>query len=46
MRLYISVFVASFIVGAGLEPKAEPRPVVKQTRLHPPAIWPVTEAGS
>ena len=34
------------IVGAGFEPEAEPRPVVKQTRLQPPAIWPVTLAGS
>ena len=32
--------------GAGFEPKADPRPVVKATRLQPLAIWPVTEAGS
>ena len=32
--------------GEGFEPKADPRPVVKVTRLQPLAIWPVTEAGS
>ena len=46
MRVYIGVLEASFIVGAGTEPKQEPRPVVKQTMLAPPAIWPVAEAGS
>ena len=45
-RSYICVLVATFIVGAGLDPKAEPRPVVKQTRLQPEAICPVTLAGS
>ncbi len=35
MRWYMSVLVASLIDGAGLKPKAEPRPVVKQTRLAP-----------
>ena len=39
-------FVAILIEGEGLAPKAEPRPVVNVTRLQPPAIWPVTEAGS
>ena len=32
MRAAISELVAILIVGAGLEPKADPRPVVKQTR--------------
>ena len=46
MRRAISELVATLIVGAGFDPKAELRPVVKHTRLQPPAIWPVTEAGS
>ena len=46
MRRYISVLVASLIEGAGLKPKHEPRPVVKQIRLPPEATWPVAEAGS
>ena len=46
MRIAISVLVEILMVGAGLEPKAEPRPVVKHTKLQPPAIWPVTDAGS
>src|SRR4051812_12425079 len=36
-----SAFVASLIEGAGLAPKAEPRPVVKQMRFAPPATSPV-----
>ena len=43
---YISVLVAIFIDGEGFEPKAEPLPVVKLTRLQPVAICPVTDAGS
>ena len=39
-------FVASLIVGAGFEPKAEPRPVVNTTSCAPPAIWPVADTGS
>ena len=46
MRLYMGVLVASFRLGAGLQPKQEPRPVVKQIMLAPPATWPVTETGS
>ena len=42
----MGVLVASLIVGAGLEPNIEPRPVVKQIRLAPLAIWPVTATGS
>ena len=38
--------VASFKLGAGLQPKTEPRPVVKQTTLAPAATCPVTETGS
>ena len=37
-RLYISVLVAILIQGAGFEPNADPRPVVKATRLQPLAI--------
>ena len=37
----IGVLLASLIVGAGLEPNIEPRPVVKQIRFAPLAIWPV-----
>jgi hypothetical protein len=36
-----SELVASLIEGAGLAPKAEPRPVAKQMRFAPPATWPV-----
>src|ERR1700760_916841 len=46
MRLYMGVLVASLIEGAGLQPNTLPRPVVKQTRLAPPAIWPVAATGS
>ncbi len=45
-RVYIGVLLASLIVGAGLEPNIEPRPVVKQIRLAPLAIWPVEATGS
>jgi len=38
--------VAIFTDGDGLKPNADPRPVVKQTILQPPATWPVTETGS
>ena len=40
------VLVASLSEGAGLQPYAEPRPVVKQIMLAPPATWPVAETGS
>ena len=46
MRLYIGVLVASLMEGAGLQPNTLPRPVVKQTRLAPPATWPVAATGS
>src|SRR5690606_2131834 len=45
-RRYMAVLVASFKDGTGLHPNTEPRPVVKQTMLQPPATCPVTEAGS
>ncbi len=45
-RVYIGVLLASLIVGAGLEPNIEPRPVVKQIRFAPLAIWPVVATGS
>ena len=46
MRRYISVLVASLIEGVGLQPNAEPRPVVKHMTLQPPATWPVAPTGS
>src|SRR5947207_14812383 len=46
MRLYIAELVASLIEGAGLQPNTLPRPVVKQTRLAPPATCPVAATGS
>src|SRR5215472_1111474 len=46
MRLYMGVLVASLIEGAGLQPNTLPRPVVKQTRLAPPATCPVAATGS
>jgi hypothetical protein len=46
MRAYIGVLLASLTVGAGTDPKQEPRPVVKQIRWAPPAIWPVADSGS
>jgi len=38
--------VASFKDGVGLQPNTEPRPVVKQMTLQPPATCPVAETGS
>src|SRR6202046_1400878 len=46
IRLYIAELVASLIEGAGLQPNTLPRPVVKQTRLAPPAPCPVAATGS
>src|SRR5207253_6053475 len=46
MRRYIGVLVASLMDGAGLQPNTLPRPVVKQTRLAPPATCPVAATGS
>jgi hypothetical protein len=40
------VVVASLRLGAGFEPNTEPRPVVKQTMVAPPATIPVTDTGS
>jgi hypothetical protein len=40
------VTVASLIEGTGLQPKTEPRPVVKQMTLQPPATRPVIDTGS
>ncbi|MNW06760.1 hypothetical protein D3C71_2032220 [compost metagenome] len=45
-RSYMAVLVASLIEGTGLAPNIEPRPVVKQMTLAPPAICPVAETGS
>jgi len=46
MRRKRGVLVASFNDGTGLQPNTEPRPVVKQIMLAPPATWPVAETGS
>src|SRR5262245_33817336 len=46
MCRYMREFVASLIEGTGLQPNTEPRPVVKQITLHPPATSPVIETGS
>src|SRR5690349_13640172 len=46
IRWYIGVLVASLMEGVGLQPKTLPRPVVKQSRLAPPATWPVAPTGS
>src|SRR5260370_31705676 len=46
IRLYIAVLVASLLEGAALQPNTLPRPVVKQTRLAPPATCPVAATGS
>src|ERR671937_2087274 len=46
MCRYISEFVASLIDGTGLQPNTEPRPVVKQMTLQPPATSPVMDTGS
>ncbi len=40
------MLVASLIEGDGLQPNTLPRPVVKQTRLAPPATCPVAATGS
>jgi hypothetical protein len=45
-RLYMGVLLASLMVGAGLLPNIEPRPVVKQMSWAPLAIWPVAATGS
>jgi hypothetical protein len=46
MRAAMIEFVANLMLGTGLAPNTEPRPVVKQTTLAPAAISPVTEQGS
>src|SRR5215470_5986425 len=46
MWRYMSEFVASLMDGTGLQPNTEPRPVVKQMRLQPPATRPVIDTGS
>ena len=46
MRWYIGVLVAILMDGAGLQPNTLPRPVVKHTRLAPPATCPVAATGS
>ena len=46
MCSYICELVAILMQGAGLKPETEPRPVVKQTTLQPPATSPVIEHGS
>src|SRR5262249_26323909 len=46
MCRYMRLLVASLMDGTGLQPKTEPRPVVKQMTLQPPATRPVIETGS
>src|SRR6266508_6208115 len=46
MWRYMSELVAILIEGTDLQPNTEPRPVVKQMRLQPPATRPVMETGS
>src|SRR3989440_10140566 len=46
MCRYMRELVASLMDGTGLQPKTEPRPVVKQIRLQPPATRPVIDTGS
>src|SRR4029453_13078554 len=46
MWRYIRLLVASLIDGTGLQPNTEPRPVVKQIMLQPPATRPVIDTGS
>ena len=46
IRSYIGVLVAILIEGTGLNPKTEPRPVVKQMMFAPDATCPVAEVGS
>src|SRR4030095_6310468 len=45
MWRYIRLLVASLIDGTGLQPNTEPRPVVKQIMLQPPATRPVIDTG-
>ena len=45
-RVNMGVLLASLMVGAGLLPNIEPRPVVKQMSCAPLAIWPVEATGS
>jgi hypothetical protein len=42
----MTVFVANFRLGTGLQPKQDPLPVVKQITLAPEATCQVTETGS
>jgi hypothetical protein len=37
IRRYMAVLVASLIEGVGAHPNTDPRPVVKQTTVAPPA---------
>src|SRR6266851_3545645 len=46
MCRYMRLLVASLIEGTGLQPNTEPRPVVKQIMLQPPATSPVMDTGS
>src|ERR1700722_13009420 len=46
IRAWISVLDDSLIDGDGLQPKAEPRPVVKAIMVAPEATCPVAEQGS
>src|SRR5574342_439046 len=46
MWRYMRLLVASLIEGTGLQPNTEPRPVVKQMTLQPPATRPVIDTGS
>src|SRR2546421_12279694 len=46
MCSYMVLFVAILMLGAGLKPKHDPRPVVNRTILQPPATCPVTDTGS
>src|SRR5436309_1875753 len=43
---YSALLLATLMLGEGLQPKHEPRPVVNTTRVQPEATWPVTEMGS
>ena len=46
MCRYMRLLVASLMEGTGLQPNTEPRPVVKQIMLQPPATSPVIDTGS
>src|SRR3989442_2784497 len=46
MWRYTREFVASLMDGTGLQPNTDPRPVVEQMMLDPPATRPVIETGS